>query len=137
MTPKLTPRFTDSLVSACRTSIGDTLRSVVYFTPEEFEVLYLRADLGDGLVAARHAKRELVENERLGFDSRETYRNLAEQPGMKPSLGEYQFTVRAFTDGYVVRVLEGERGVLVTTDAMDIDAFEEFAVAARATLRTG
>jgi hypothetical protein len=36
----------DSLVSATRTSLGDTLRSVVYFTPSAFDVLYVRQDLG-------------------------------------------------------------------------------------------
>jgi hypothetical protein len=126
--------YADSLVSLSRTALGDTLRSVVRFTPEDFEVLYLRSDLGVEPSAAREAKRALVENERLGFSTRETYRTLTDEPGVEPSLGEYLFTLRAFSDGYVARVNDGEEGVLVTTDAMDIDAFEEFAVAARRTL---
>lgn len=134
VTLELTTEYSDSLVSLSRTALGDTLRSVVYFTPGEFEVLYLRSDLGMDPVRARSAKLELVGNERLGFSTQETYRDLAEAPGVEPSLGEYLFTVRAFTDGYVARVIVGEQGVLVTTDSMDIDAFEEFAVAARRAL---
>ena len=130
----MVPELADSLVSLSRTALGDTLRSVVHFTPEEFEVLYLRADLGLDPVRARSAKVDLVENERLGFSTQETYRDLAEAPGVEPSLGGYLFTLRAFTDGYLARVIVGEHGVLVTTDAMDIDAFEEFAVAARRAL---
>ena len=134
MSIELTTDYTDSLVSLSRTALGDTLRSVVYFTPEEFEVLYLRSDLGLDPVRARSAKLDLVENERLGFSIQETYRDLTEAPGVEPSLGEYQFTLRAFTEGYVARVIVDDQGVLVTTDSMDIDAFEEFAVAARRAL---
>ena len=134
MTPELTAEYSDSLVALSRTALGDTLRSVVYFTPEEFEVLYLRSDLGLDPVRARTAKVDLVENERLGFSTQETYRDLTDEPGVEPSLGEYQFTLRAFSEGYVARVIVDDRGVLVTTDSMDIDAFEEFAVAARRTL---
>jgi len=130
----MTEEFTEGLVATCRTVLGESLRSVVHFTPAEYEVLYLRSDLGVAPEAARAAKRDLVENERLGFDSRETYRHLAEAPGVEGSLGEYLFTLRAFSDGYLARVLHGDHGMLVTTDAMDIDAFEEFAVAAGRTL---
>jgi hypothetical protein len=134
MTQRTTRELTDGLVATCRTVLGDTLRSVVHFTPTEYEVLYLRSDLGADPSEARAAKRELVENERLGFTSRETYGELKEAPGVEESLGDYVFTVRGFTDGYLARVLVGEHGVLVTTDAMDIDAFEEFAVATNRTL---
>ena len=136
MVQRSTREFTEGLVATCRTVLGESLRSVVHFTPDTYEVLYLRSDLGADPDGAREAKRALVENERLGFDSRETYRNLKEAPGVEGSLGEYVFTVRAFTNGYVARVLEGGHGILVTTDAMDIDAFEEFSVAARRTLES-
>ena len=131
-----TQEFTAGLVATCRTVLGESLRSVVYFTPDEYEVLYLRSDLHADPEEAREAKRELVENERLGFDSRETYGDLREAPGVAGSLGEYLFTVRGFTNGYLARVLSGEHGILVTTDSMDIDAFEEFSVAAERTLAT-
>jgi hypothetical protein len=134
MATETSSAYADALVSLSRTALGDTLRSVVRFTPEDFEVLYLRSDLGVEPSAAREAKHALVENERLGFSTRETYRTLTDEPGVEPSLGEYLFTLRTFTDGYVARVNDGEEGVLVTTDAMDIDAFEEFAVAARRAL---
>lgn len=133
MAQTITPEFTAGLVSASRTALGDTLRCVVYFSPDDHEELYLRSDLR-GTETAREAKTDLVANERLGFDSGETYRDLAERPGLEPALGEYLFTLRAFTEGYLARVIVGDRGVLVTTDAMDIDAFEEFAVAARGVL---
>jgi hypothetical protein len=134
MVHSTTREFTEGLVATCRTALGDSLRSVVHFTPDGYGVLYLRSDLGADPHDAHEAKRALVENERLGFDSRETYSHLQEAPGVDGSLGEYLFTVRAFTDGYLARVLDGDHGVLVTTDSMDIDAFEEFAVAAQRTL---
>lgn len=129
-------RATGPLVALSRTALGDTLLSVVHFTPGEFEVLYLRSDLGSDPVGARSAKVAPVENERLGFPTRETYRDLAGAPGVEPHWG-YLFTLRAFTDGYLARVV-GEQWILVTADAMDVGAFEEIAVAARRALsRTG
>ncbi|WP_419181056.1 DUF7522 family protein [Haloarcula rara] len=34
----------DSVISAARESLGDTLRSVVYFTPSGMDLLYVRQD---------------------------------------------------------------------------------------------
>ena len=99
--------------------LGDTLRSVVHFTPGESEVLYLRSDLCPDPVRPRTAKVGLVENERLVFSTQETYGDLAESSGVEPSLGEYGFTLRAFTHRHVARVIDGEEGVLVTSGAMD------------------
>ncbi|SFR67759.1 DUF7522 family protein [Halogeometricum limi] len=55
--------FADQLVSAARTGLGDTLRSVVYFTPSSFDLLYLRGDLYESPEDARPAKARLVEFE--------------------------------------------------------------------------
>lgn len=82
-------------------------------------MLYLRSALALDPGRARSGKRELVENERLRFSTRETCRDLTEVPDVEPLLGKYPFTLRAFGDGYVARVIDGEEGILVTTDAMD------------------
>ena len=112
----------DELVSVCRTTIGDTLRSITYFTAEDYEQLYLREDL------ERDADvDQFVANERLGFSSQQTYGG--------SELGEYEFTIRAFERGYVTRVIVGDEGVYVTTDEMHMDEFEELATAARSVLR--
>ncbi|MEY7851105.1 hypothetical protein AB7C87_18095 [Natrarchaeobius sp. A-rgal3] len=118
------------LVSAARTSLGDTLRSVVYFTPSAFDVLYLRQDLYDSTDAARTAKERLVELERVGFAEvpvRTTITHHEDGTG----IGPYEFTVRFHTDGFVIRVLEGDVGSILTTDSMDLNAFEDAATAVR------
>ena len=112
----------DELVSACRTTLGDTLRSITYFTAEDYDQIYLREDL------ERDADvDQFVANERLGFTSQQTYGG--------SELGEYEFTIRAFEHGYVTRVIVGDEGVYVTTDEMHMDEFEELATAARSVLR--
>jgi len=104
------------LVSACRTSVGDRLRSVTYFTPEAHSQVYLRDDLErdadlDSFVAA----------EQSGFSSRTAYSD--------SELGDYDFTIRAFDRGYVTRVIEGDEGVFVTTDPMTMARFRDVAAA--------
>ncbi|MWG32925.1 DUF7522 family protein [Halomarina oriensis] len=112
----------EPLVSAARAAIGDDLRSLVSFTPDDYEQLYLRSDLDSGADVRR-----FVEYERLWFGAAGEY---------GPSeLGDYAFTVRAFTDGYVVRVVEADRGAFATTDRMPIAQFSEVATAMRGVLR--
>lgn len=118
------------LVSAARTSLGDTLRSVVYFTPSAFDVLYLRQDLYDSKEAARTAKEQLVELERIGF-AEVPVRTSITHWGDGTGIGPYEFTVRFHEDGFVVRVLEGDAGSIMTTDSMDLNAFEDAATAVR------
>jgi len=112
-----------SLVRAARTSVGDELRSVTYFDDETVEQLYLRDDLDRTADLVGFA-----EQERLGFRSRDAYRN--------SELGEYEFTIRAFEHGYLTRVISDAHGVWVTTDSMRIDRFEELAAAVVSVLRT-
>jgi hypothetical protein len=127
--------LSDSLVSTARTALGDTLRTVVYFTPDEFDVLYTRSDLyGGDPERIRRIKGQFVDNERLGFDSQETYRKLHEAPDSEPDIGEYEFTIRVFSDGFVSRVIVDGRGVLLTTDSMEIQSFEELAISLRKVL---
>lgn len=112
----------ERLVSACRATIGDELRSVVYFTPGAVEQVYLRSDLEPAADLEAFAA-----NERLGFGSQVTYGDT--------ELGEYRFTIRAFAHGYLTRVVSGERGVFVTTDRLSMERFEELAAAAAGVLR--
>ena len=123
-------KFADSVVSAARTSLGDTLRSVVYFTPGAMDVLYVRQDLYESRQRAVEAKARLVEFERVGF-AEAPVRTALSAPADPESIGAYDFTVRVHGEGFVVRVLAGDDGVLLTTDEMDIDAFEDAAVAIR------
>lgn len=104
----------DELISTARTVVGDELRSLAYFTEETVYQLYLRDDLDQTADLIGFA-----ENERLGFRSQLAYNNT--------QLGEYQFTIRVFEHGYLTRVITGDHGIWVTTDAMHIDRFEELA----------
>lgn len=134
MATDLPSELVDGTVSICRTGIGDSLRSIIHFTPDEFELLYVRQDLYTDEERARERKVEFVENERTGFDSRETYDNLSVEPGSEPDIGEYEFTVRVFSEGFISRVLVGEQGIILTTDSIDMRDFETVAVALRVLL---
>ena len=127
--------FADSIVSAARTSLGDTLRSVMYFTPSAMDLLYVRRDLYESRQRAIEAKSRLVEFERVGF-AEAPVRTALSAPADPESIGAYDFTVRVHDDGFVVRVLAEGDGVILTTDDMDIDAFDDAAVAIT-TLLTG
>lgn len=110
------------ILSAVRTTVGDELRSITYFTEETINQLYLRDDLERTADLVGFA-----ENERLGFQSQQVYHG--------SELGEYQFTIRVFEAGYLTRVIVGDHGVWVTTDAMRIDRFEELGSALNAILQ--
>lgn len=116
MTEKTDPTFADELTSACRTVIGDELRSVAYFTDDTVDQVYLRSDLD------RTADlRGFAEIERTGFETGEKYQGT--------ELGEYRATVRMFEHGYLVRVVTEDAGAWVTTDGMSMERFEELAAA--------
>jgi hypothetical protein len=118
----------DNLVSVARTSLGDTLRSVVYFTPSAFDILYTRTDLYDSAERLTEAKSRLVEFERTGFAEGPVRTAIARGEGGS-DIGRYEFTVRFHEDGFVVRVIEGDAGVLFTADSMDVTAFDDAATA--------
>jgi hypothetical protein len=131
MPSTISEEYADELATMCRTALGDTLRAVIHFTPDDFDLVYLRTDLYSGDEnRAREVRAPFIETERLGFTSNETYAELAEEFELA-GIGEYVSTVRIFTEGYVSRVIEGDHGVVVTTDAMDIVAFEELAISLR------
>jgi len=125
----------DSVVSAARTTLGDSLRSVITFTPGDYDVVDLRHDLADDPVG-RRLRSEFVDIERFGFTSQGRFNRLSAEHGTEPGIGEYVATIRAFTNGFVTRVIVGDHGVLVTTDEFDIGTFEELAVALRTLLAT-
>lgn len=120
--------FADSVVTTARTSIGDTLRSVIYFTPSEMDLLYVRKDIYDSKQRALEAKSRLVEFERVGF-AEAPVRTALSVPDDPTSIGPYDFTVRFHEDGFVVRVLAADAGVIMTSDDIDVEAFEDAAVA--------
>jgi hypothetical protein len=111
------------LESACRTAVGDSLRSVTYFTPEAYQQVYLRSDL--------EADADLVgfvEHESAGFRARTAYRG--------SELGDYQYTIRTFENGYVTRVTTDEVGVFVTTDGLTLRRSEDVAATLKELLAT-
>ncbi|QLG49470.1 DUF7522 family protein [Natrinema halophilum] len=122
------------IASAARTSLGDTLRSTIYFTPSDFDILYLRQDLYDSVDDARRAKAQLVELEQVGF-AEGPVRTALGHGDAGSNIGEYEFTVRFHDDGFVLRVLQGGSGVLLTIDSMDANAFEDAAIAVQELLR--
>lgn len=108
--------FADRIKSACRTAVGDTLRSITYFTRDGYRQLYLRSDLDSDADLAG-----FVDLESDGFRANTAYRG--------SELGEYRYTVRAFDNGYLTRVTVGDHGVFVTTDGLTIRRSEEVAEA--------
>jgi len=114
---------TEELLSAARTAIGDELRSLTYFTEDDVEQLYLRSDLSRTADLVGFA-----ESERHGFHAQSLYADT--------QLGDYQFTVRVFENGYLTRVIANGHGVWVTTDSMEMDRFEELASALASILRS-
>ncbi len=108
--------FADELVSVCRTTVGDRLRSITYFDTTNEEQIYLRDDLESGANIVGFANEE-----RSGFKSKRIYEDT--------ELGDYQFTIRAFEHGYLTRVIHGYHGAFVTTDRLPTDRFEDLASA--------
>jgi hypothetical protein len=104
------------LVAATRTAVGDSLRSLTYFTADAYEQVYLRAGLESDADLAG-----FVEHESVGFRARTAYHG--------SELGEYRYTVRAFQNGFLVRVTEDDHGVFFTVDDISLRSAEEAAEA--------
>jgi len=107
----------EDLVTTARTATGDSLRSVTYFTRANFEQLYLREDL----------ERDADLNTFVGHEW-QGYKQ-TDDAYQDSELGEYRFTVRAFENGYLLRVTSDRHGVLITTDGLTMNDFEEVAEA--------
>ena len=106
----------DRLETACTEIIGDALRSIVYFTEDDFDQVHLKdylsaeADIG-----------AFVDNEREGFHRVPTHEG--------SELGRYEYTIRRFERGYLVRVMSDSAGVFVTVNQVPIDQFDDLATA--------
>jgi len=100
------------LVETCESVAGDHLRSVTYFTDADYVQLYLRGDL------ARDADLE-------SFTSVEWHESsIIEEAYRTSELGEHHYTIRAFENGFLLRVSGAHHGVFVTTDELPMHTFE-------------
>ncbi|RKD88114.1 DUF7522 family protein [Halopiger aswanensis] len=113
----LTPAAADRIVTTCRTAIGDSLRSVTYFTRDDYEQVYLREDLERDADLST-----FIGHEWRGFKTAQTAYEGSE-------LGDYNYTIRVFDNGFLVRVTSDRNGVFVTTDGLTMKDFEEVATA--------
>jgi hypothetical protein len=107
----------DSIVSLCRTAVGDNLRSVTYFTRDDFDQLYLRDDLdrdADLMSFIGHEWHDFRTTQDVYTDS---------------ELGAYTYTIRAFENGYLIRVTTDHDGVFITADGVATDRLEEVTTA--------
>ncbi|WP_049922411.1 DUF7522 family protein [Halopiger djelfimassiliensis] len=118
----LTPETADRIVTTCRTAIGDSLRSVTYFTRDDYEQVYLREDLERDADLST-----FIGHEWRGFKTARTAYEGSE-------LGEYNYTIRVFDNGFLIRVTSDNDGVFVTTDGLTVKDFEEVATALSAFL---
>lgn len=113
----LSDQLAEEIVTAARTATSDTLRSVTYFTRANFQQLYLREDLEQDADLD-----EFVGHEWRGYkDTQNAYQNT--------ELGAYEFTVRVFENGYLLRIASDREGVILTTDGLSMREYEEVAEA--------
>ena len=116
MSASLLPAETaEQIVASCRTAVGDSTRSITYFTQDDYEQLYLRGDLAQDADLST-----FIGHEWRGFKTAQTaYRGT--------ELGDYRYTIRVFENGFLVRVTSDREGVFVTTDGLTMRDFEELA----------
>jgi hypothetical protein len=113
----LTSDASEKIVATCRTAIGDSLRSVTYFTRDDYEQVYLREDL----------ERDADLSTFIGHEWRGFKTTQAAYEGSE--LGAYDYTIRVFENGFLIRVTNDSEGVFVTTDGLTVKDFEEVATA--------
>ncbi len=113
----LTSAAAERIITTCRTAIGDSLRSVTYFTRDDYEQLYLRDDLERDADLST-----FIGHEWRGFKTVKTAYERSE-------LGEYNYTIRVFDNGFLLRVTTESKGVIITTDGLTLKDFEEVATA--------
>jgi hypothetical protein len=107
----------EQLVSTARAAAGDSLRSVTYFTRNDYVQVYLREDLEQDADLS-----SFIGTEWRGFEITESVYGSSE-------LGEYQYTLRGFENGYLLRVTTDSEGVFITTDGLTLVDFESVATA--------
>jgi len=110
------------VVTTARTAVGDSLRSVTYFSRDDFAQLYLRGDL----------ERDADLGTFVGHEWREWETTQTAYAGSE--LGAHEYTIRVFENGFLIRVAVDRGGVFVTTDGLTLKDFEELAGALREVL---
>ncbi len=119
----LSEEVAEQLVSASRATIGDQLRSVTCFGDDGYRQLYLRSDL-----ASDADLDSFVDHEAVGFEANSAYE--------RTELGGFRYTIRVFENGFLLRVIVGDRGVFVTTDGLTLRDFDDVATALESILRS-
>ncbi|MCL9813688.1 DUF7522 family protein [Natranaeroarchaeum aerophilus] len=119
----LADEATDNIVRTSRTALGDSLRSVTYFTRDDYEQLYLRDDL----------ERDADLTSFIGHEWRGFKTAQAAYEGTE--LGDYNYTIRVFDNGFLLRVTDEREGVFVTTDSLTMGDFNTVAQAVQSVLR--
>ncbi|WP_224336310.1 DUF7522 family protein [Haloprofundus halobius] len=113
----LTEKARDRLTTTCRTAVGDSLRSVTYFSRFDYEQVYLRSDLEQDADLS-----SFIGNEWHDFKTtQDAYHN--------SELGEYRYTIRVFDNGFLVRITTEDTGVFITTDGITMKDFQSLAAA--------
>ena len=105
----------DQIVEPCRDLAGDRLRSVTYFSQNDFEQLYLRDDLEQDADLTTF----------IGLEWRES--DITENAYRGTELGEHVYTLRRFENGYLLRIATDTDGVFVTMDGLDLEDFDQLA----------
>lgn len=103
----------ERVVDTCRDLAGDRLRSVTYFTENDYVQLYLRSDLSRDADLDSFTGVEWHESAIVG----EAYET--------SELGKHHYTIRVFENGFLLRVTSEHRGLFVTTDNLPMSTFEE------------
>lgn len=114
----------ERFAQVCRTAIGDSLRSVTYFTRSDYEQVYLREDLD----------RDADISSFIGAEWQDY--NVTQDAYRDSELGDYEHTIRVFENGYLVRITTEDAGVFVTTDGLTMQDFNALAAAVRETLES-
>ncbi|MFC7167241.1 DUF7522 family protein [Halospeciosus flavus] len=103
--------------SIARAAVGDSLRSITYFTRTEYDQIYLRNDLERDADLS-----SFVGHEWQAFQmTQDTYGG--------SELGGYEYTLRSFENGYLLRVATEREGVFLTADSLTLRDYEEVATA--------
>lgn len=114
----------ERLSGTSRAVLGDSLRSVTYFTRTEYDQVYLRSDL----------ERDADLDTFIGHEW-QAFTIIQDSYG-ESELGEYEYTIRKFENGFLIRVATEDEGVFVTTDGLTLRDFDDVATALRETLKT-
>ena len=108
----LTEARADQLKTACRSAVGDNCRSVTYFDATNFMQVYLRDDLEQ-------------DADLMSFIGHEWHDYKTTTDAYTGSeLGNYEYTIRNFENGFLVRIGLSDSGVIVTTDGLKLKDFD-------------